>query len=268
MNAEKNCAKCCQAITGTDFVTCRGYCKCSFHMMCAGITRALMNYFPAHRKNLYWMCDKCGERFENSQLHSISETADEKSPLVSLTEAITNLQTEIKQLSSKSIRSVQSPAVKRWPSIDLPVRAAKRPRGPDSSQIPECRSGSKQVGINVVSVPTCGKPVSKFWLYLSRIRPSVTNEEISAMVRANLELNEDPDVVKLVAKGADVSNMSFISFKVGLDPALKSNALDPSTWPEGILFREFEEFNAQKFRKPSVVALTPTSATSEAAMEQ
>lgn len=224
------------------------------------MSRALLGYFTTHRKNLFWMCDDCADLFENSHLRSISKAADEKSPLVSLTEAINNLQTEIKQLSSKPTPSVQSPGFKRWPVIG-PVRSAKRLRGPDLAQkATECQSGSKQVGQNVLTVPISAKESNKFWLYLSRIRPNVSNEEISAMARANLEMSQDPDVVKLVAKGADVSNMNFISFKIGLDPALKKQALDPSTWPEGIMFREFEDYS-QKFRKPSVVNLTPTSVT-------
>lgn len=274
MSTENNCTKCNQAITGTDFVLCRGYCGCMSHMQCSGrtgVTRALMNYFTTHRKNLYWMCDNCAELFENSHLRSITKIADEKSPLMSLTEAISNLQTEIKQLSSKPVPpvlppvpSAQSPALRRWPTID-PVRPAKRPRGLDLPQkAAECQSGSKQTGENVVSVPTCEIPADKFWLYLSRIRPNVSNEQILAMVRANIEMDTDPEVVKLVAKGVDTSNMTFISFKVGLDPALKAVALDPSTWPEGIMFREFEEYSTRKFRKPSVVALTPTSATPHA----
>ncbi|XP_055622920.1 uncharacterized protein LOC129766414 [Toxorhynchites rutilus septentrionalis] len=261
---EKICANCCQMINGIEFVTCRGYCGGIFHLQCAGqsvVTRALLGYFSSHRKNLFWMCDECAELFSNSHLRSITKVADEKSPLAALTEAITNLQSEIKQLSSRPTSLTMSPAVKRWPSLE-PVRAAKRLRGPDVTQkSSECQSGSKQIGNDVVSVAISTKPAPKFWLYLSRIRPDVTNGEISAMVRANLQLTQDPDVVKLVPKGADIGNMTFISFKVGLDPALKSKAMDPSSWPEGIMFREFEEITVQKFRKPPVINLTPTSIT-------
>lgn len=256
---ETNCAKCSLEITGIEYVTCRGYCGSVFHMTCSGVSRALSGYFTSHRKNLFWMCDKCAELFENSHLRSITNLAVEKSPLLSLTEAITNLQTEIKQLSSKPVPSILPPAVNRWPTLEA-TRPSKRFRGSDSvvSKTSECQSGSKLLGKNVISVPTCEKPAAKFWLYLSRIQRDVSNEAISEMVKANLELENEPDVVKLVAKGTDTSNMTFISFKVGLDPALKKRALDPSSWPEGVLFREFEDHSAQKFRRPSGVNLTPT----------
>lgn len=199
------------------------------------------------------MCDHCADLFDNSHLRTITKHADEKSPLTSLTDAINSLQTEIKKISTKPVLSLQSPKLNRWPTASESIRANKRPREFDSGvrTSSECQSGSKHLNPNVVSVPISTKPVDKFWLYFSRIKPDVTNEAIVEMVKANLGLDNNPDVVKLVAKGADTSNMSFISFKVGLDPALKNNALDPSTWPEGIMFRQFEDYSSQKFRRLS-----------------
>ncbi|XP_058456629.1 uncharacterized protein LOC131434025 [Malaya genurostris] len=213
------------------------------------------------------MCDDCANLFENSHLRSITKLADENSPLVSLTEAINGLQNEIKTLS-KPAPLTPTPLNMRWPFIER-RRPAKRPRGPDLEQeASECKSGSKQIGENVVCVPVCEQQPDKFWLNLSRIRPDVTNDEIAAMVRANLEMNEDPVVVKLVAKGTDVSNMTFVSFKVGLDPALQAIALDPSTWPQGIYFRQFEEKSSQKFWKPAAVDPSPMPVSTQGGIVQ
>ncbi|XP_055622381.1 uncharacterized protein LOC129765949 [Toxorhynchites rutilus septentrionalis] len=67
------------------------------------------------------------------------------------------------------------------------------------------------------------------------------------MVKANLNTDDELSVFKLIAKDKDISTLSFVSFKVGLDPSLKTKALDSETWPEGVLFREFEDFGSQKF---------------------
>lgn len=232
---EKNCSKCDSAIVGIEQVACRGFCGGSFHMGCAGVSRALLGYFTTHRSNLYWMCDKCVELFENSHLRSIAIKPIDTAPLVSLTQAISELRTEIKQLASNSTSTASPPAPRPIPQVE-------KPRIVDN-----CLSGSKASCQDVVCVPTYSEP-KKFWLYLSRIRPDVANESVLGMVKANLNLSENPDIVKLVPKGKDVSNLTFISFKIGLDPGLKSQALDPSTWPEGIMFREFN--GSQKFRKP------------------
>lgn len=250
----KDCGKCSEAITGIDSpVVCRGYCGATLHMNCAGVTRAMLTYFTTHKKNLFWMCDKCAELFENSHFKAISVPTDENGPFSSLTTAITELRSEIQQLATKS--TVDS-TPKEWPLVNQRI-TYKRKRDGDGSAA--CKSGLKQPDANVVAVPTSNEQLDKkFWLYLSRIRPDVSNEAVCSMVKANLELESDPVVVKLVPKGKDISTLSFVSFKIGIDDDLKTKALDPATWPEGILFREFEDYGAQaptKFAK----FLTPNS---------
>lgn len=141
----KHCAKCTEAINGIDYVTCRGYCGASFHMnTCSGVTRALLNYFTTHRNNLFWMCDGCANLFENSHFRVISNKADENSPLCSLTTAITELRSEIKQLHSKPVARFSPAAPTRWPTIEQ-RRAIKRPRITDvESKAPDCHMGSKK----------------------------------------------------------------------------------------------------------------------------
>ncbi|XP_058827886.1 uncharacterized protein LOC131687812 [Topomyia yanbarensis] len=79
----------------------------------------------------------------------------------------------------------------------------------------------------------------KFWLYLSRIARDVSVDQISILAKQRL-ITDDVEVVRLVAKDRDVKTKNFISFKVGIKPELKVRALSASTWPEGILFREFK----------------------------
>ena len=92
---------------------------------------------------------------------------------------------------------------------------------------------------------------SRFWLYLSRVSRNVTEEQITRLAAERLGV-EDIKVKRLVAKGKDVSRMRFISFKVGMQADLKHKALASTTWPDGLVFREFEERNAEFFWEPSV----------------
>lgn len=216
------------------------------------------------------MCDKCAELFENSHFRTISTQADENSPLSSLTSAITELRAEIKQLHSKPIAN-PSPVTPRWPVLEQ-RRSAKRPRviEPNPRAQDSCRVGSKKPHDDIMTVPICNQVMEKkFWLYLSKIRPDVTVEAVCAMAKANLNLDDDPIIVKLVPKGKSIETLSFVSFKIGLDLSLKDKALDPETWPEGLLFREFEDYGASKFRQPLKTniqttpllhTITPTSA--------
>ena len=108
-------------------------------------------------------------------------------------------------------------------------------------------------------VPICkNEEDERFWLYLSKICADVTAEAVCAMTKANLSIENDPTVVKLVPKGKPIESLSFVSFKIGLDSALKQKALDPETWPEGLLFREFENYGSEKFRLPKKSNLLAT----------
>ncbi|XP_055619581.1 uncharacterized protein LOC129764491 [Toxorhynchites rutilus septentrionalis] len=262
----KNCAKCSNAITGIDFVICRGYCGAVFHMnACSGVTRALQSYFASNRNNLFWMCDQCAELFENSHFRAITRQADEQSPLCTLTTAITELRCEIKHLHSKPVAEFSPATSIGWPALEQ-RRALKRPRETDyTTRAPEnCQIGSKKPMENVVSVPICNNNADrKIWLYLSKIRPDVSVEAVSAMVKANLGIEDNISVAKLIPKGRELESLTFLSFKIGLDHSTREKALDPSTWPEGLLFREFEDYGSQKFpfppkhKKPTTLLLPP-----------
>lgn len=76
-------------------------------------------------------------------------------------------------------------------------------------------------------------------MYLARIATDVTVEQVATFARSRLE-TDDVEVIRLVAKGMDVSTMRNISFKVGVAEAFRSKALSAATWPKGVYFREFE----------------------------
>lgn len=112
--------------------------------------------------------------------------------------------------------------------------------------------GTRQIDFSGLSVPviTAVQPSPKFWLYLAGFDRRVTDADVKLIVSRCLSLDEAPqDVVRLVPRGTDINQLSFISFKVGLDPALKQRAL-VDIWPEGISFREFIE-QPKNFQRPS-----------------
>lgn len=264
----KTCNKCSSAINGIDIVTCRGFCGLTFHMTCTAVTHALMSYFTTNKNNLFWMCDECAELFRNSHFRAMTMPSNESGPIGSLTNAITELRNEIQQLASKPAAPSTPLSRNKWPILGHRTTYKRQRVEETEARAPDaCQVGCKQPAENVIGVPTCkDQPEQKFWLYLSRIQPDVTNEAVSAMVKANLETNDNPIVAKLVPKGRDVAMLSFVSFKIGIDKGLKTKALDPATWPEGILFREFENFGGQGVRLPTKYARfsTPIMETPQA----
>lgn len=73
------------------------------------------------------------------------------------------------------------------------------------------------------------------------------------MVKTRLG-TDDVKVDKLVPRGKDTSNLTFVSFKIGIAHELKEKAMTSSTWPLGIRFREFENYSSNRmgFWDPTV----------------
>lgn len=112
---------------------------------------------------------------------------------------------------------------------------------------------------HVVSVPG---PEPKMWLYVSRIDPDVTNEQVTELAKSCLGSDEIV-AFKLIKKDTETTNMRSVSFKIGLPCSLRSKALEPSTWPRGIYFREFktDHRHPSVFWKPTVTQRPPTPQT-------
>lgn len=211
------------------------------------------------------MCDNCAGLFENSHFRELTMPSRDAGPMCALTNAITELRNEIQQISTKTAPPTTPVSWKRWPIVGQRTGVKRqRDMGGEARASDACQVGCKQSADNVVAVPTStDQREQKFWLYLSRIQPDVATEAVSAMVKANLETEDNPIVVKLVPKGKDISTLSFVSFKIGIDKGLKAKALDPASWPEGIMFREFENFGGSRSQLPTKIArfLTPNTQT-------
>lgn len=159
-------------------------------------------------------------------------------------EIMTELKAEIKLNFAALINSSSlTPKTAKRPTIDAKSARSRRLFGPNNvgkqpkTPLVAGTGSSISPSLGVSTVPTNKQ---KFWLYLSRISPSVTVEQVAALAKQRLGTN-DVEVTKLVAKGRDVSMLSYISFKIGIDVGLKTKALCSSTWPRGIYFREFTD---------------------------
>ena len=154
-----------------------------------------------------------------------------------LFEVVDKLSKKIDNIGNKpqSVNFAATPPA--WPRLG--VKRRREDRRPDAD-VPVA-SGTKDVDLgdlSVASVVQAAVP-EKFWLYLSGLNPAITDSDVQKVVSKCLCTSNDADVVRLVAKGKELSTMTFVSYKIGLDPQLKELALDPQCWPVGIRFREF-----------------------------
>lgn len=171
-------------------------------------------------------------------------------------EILIELKNEIKSNFSKLINSSSmTPRSSKYPASAVISTRRRRLFGkPDKPQPHPAITGTSESVSPSFGNIVAAAPSPKFWLYLSRISRDVTPEQVRALVSNRLD-TDDVEVVRLVAKNRDLSTLSFVSFKVGLNNSVKGRAMSNSTWPKGILFREFQDNRStQNFWKPQ---LTP-----------
>lgn len=134
-----------------------------------------------------------------------------------------------------------------------PINTPKRRRDENESMrptnVPKPKVGTRvnAIGLSVVRLPT-PKPrneIRKFEkaIWISRLNPSTTPEEILEYISANTAVTDVSKLNchKLVKKDRDLSTLSFVSFKIEMNTDDFNILCDPSVWHEGVMVREFLE---------------------------
>lgn len=249
------CVKCANEVKG-EVIRCGAFCSAEVCLRCSGMSAAMLSAIRGSA-HCIWICTACKglvnkARFSNS-LVSV-DTANMTVTDSLKTEIKDSILAEIRTEIRKEIRE----GFKTCKAASSQVSSSKRARE-DESNDSSYASALKKAAINVRGTaqqaeneadlfPTdstfaaSGSPV--FWLYMRGFRPNITPERVSEWVQSKLGTS-DIKVRKLVPKGRDVSELSFVSFKVGLPVDLKDVALCKDTWPSLILCREFEDYNSQ-----------------------
>lgn len=255
------CHKCANDLSG-DYVTCQGFCDATFHVACCGFSSDLVAEV-LRGSQMFWMCVSCSKlmtdiRFRKSVRSSFdSGQADASGILPGMieqlkAEILSELKTEIRTNFTAIVNSsaLTPKSSRRPPLVPALAQARKLSFRPNVNQRPKpdlmvgtSNSASPSHGVTVVPMAK-----EKLWIYLSRISKEVTPEQITALANKRLG-TEDAVAIRLVAKGRDVSTFSYVSFKVGIDAELKDKALSSSTWPSGIVFRQFSD-NRENFWRP------------------
>lgn len=257
---KKQCKECKLEINDIEPVRC-GFCEAFFHIsqQCCGFNHRANRDILSQGKAMF-ICNDCwvelngrsikcylNDKLNTQSSAQVDDTSDNLSSQVQLlADAVGKLTKKVDVLSSGQLGGNQvnqsiTPSFRKWPKIGV-----KRPRVEaeqyDSTALNIDR-GTRAIDLSDLSIgsiiPTPTPP--KFWLYLSGFHPLISPDDVQKIVARCLNLSSPCDVIRLVPKGKDVSNMSFVSFKIGLDPSLKEQALLASTWLEGLSFREFME---------------------------
>lgn len=243
----KPCEKCNQHFCRDDEITCEGFCGRIYHLQCSGA-----NQYDVMRcagsKNLIWVCDVCLLQLQNQQQRqaatvpvNINETSEGvmQSTVLNLEQNVK----EIKQQLSNLQEQIRQNVTLSPPSTSTPERTDRQHsecnsnvRGFNGSRL---LNGSKAINRD----NRCSSDSSDFSIYLTGIANHVCEDDIGRMVSECLKLDQRPVVEKLVPYRRNVRDLRYISFKVGVNKKFKNEALLETTWPVGVRFREFIQYD-------------------------
>lgn len=247
--ANKLCAECKLEVNDLEPVIC-GFCEALFHIrpQCCGFNQRSCKDVFSQGKVLF-ICSVCRNELNGrsvrdyikdmQNLHTAPARPDSLDDQVQqLTAVVETLSHKLDNFVCGAIRPPPSePITPQWPRLSV----KRRRREFDQNPLPANDRGTKSIDLSDLSVPFIVPAASppNFWLYLSAFQPLITVDGVQKIVSRCLEIISPADFIRLVPKGKDVTNMEFISFKIGLDIALKERALNAKNWPTGIRFREF-----------------------------
>lgn len=270
-------------------VMCQGFCSAVFHATCTGISA---DAFEEVMKNhqVFWLCRSCTSLMKDNRFRNSVRSAHEIGQELALnshsdimqslkSEILTELKNEIKTNFATLINSSSlTPKSTRRGGFNPLITNRRRlfnvanDKNSVPNRNPPLLSGAGSTPSPSMEIATVPAAQPRFWLYLSRIARDVSVEQMDAYAKKRLG-TDDIQVTRLVAKGRDISSMSFISFKIGMNTDMKSKALSTSTWPKGVVFREFSDNrSAENFWRPTIPPAgndhlkTPTE-TDEVSME-
>lgn len=249
MAANSVCKQCAGPFNnGVGAIGCEGFCSNFYHIECIEYSiDELLSYRKL--KNVWWICEECRiimKEIRNCRSKPNAEKEMDSSPssthtkideldkeLVALKEQMAEIHQTLAGVSSLS--SVQTTGLPDGVKEDVPQAHSSML---SSSQL---MYGTRKAGSAFcTSSSDLAVADSKYWLFLTKIKNSATEQDILRLINDCLGTNEAV-IKKLVPAWKDTSSMTFISFKVGIGVEFKDVALRPSTWPAGLGFREFRE---------------------------
>lgn len=264
----------CSKPTNIDDVICCSLCNKPYHpIKCLGLTRSTINTL-ANISNLKWFCDVCNDttfvnivtkKFQDmtdsndvnfnalvkklDEIGSVNDSQDKVDRYDDLLTKIEILSTEISNI--KSIVTEQPGAMKRKRNASFKLNIQDSINVDDDDGPPTVRP-KLTPRINTISGTGDGIQLDENsdikiienpeWYHVSQFDPNTDNVKMREWFMKILDA-EDIQCVKLVPKGRQISELSFVSFKLGVHSSLVTKVMNPATWPKGISIRPFQRRN-------------------------
>jgi hypothetical protein len=227
----------CQLLITERCVTCSGGCSSHFHMGCVGLNaNALktLDTFP----QITWRCVDCSKVTMQTLVKKIDALVDTIAVLSSnLPKKKTwDLNTPKPGGSGRSTRSTARGG------DETPKNGNNNHK---NDRIPEQGSRSLMgTGSGVSGLSAAGP---RKWLYATYFSTTTTTDAIIGLVSSKTGC-EDVKCNLLMPKSvANVTDLDYVSFKIGVKPEIYDQLYCPTLWPTGVMLREFVD-RPRRFR--------------------
>ncbi|XP_055589245.1 uncharacterized protein LOC129741530 [Uranotaenia lowii] len=274
------CGKCDKDILNIEPAQC-SCCEKYFHVQqeCCDANRSSIQQLFSTNKAL-WLCVDCRKLFANRTLHAFleetirrppDELAELRKKVDELSDLVVALQKQIGENHDVVTAKLDRPPNANWPQLpsgtpsntdkrSRAMRSRKRRCGPNGEPVevesvprPSISNGTSNIDLSdlLLTCPIAAAvPPPKCWVYLSGFNPKITNDDVVKIAKRCLNTTNEIEAFRLVPKNVDDSRYSFVSYKIGVDMALKDKALLLSSWPQSIKVREFVELSKNDLRMP------------------
>ena len=251
----------CKVIVFENFFACSGECSKIIHYSCVGMKKPVFDAISTI-PNFSWRCNDCMEyknicKSQNeSFMKKISDT------LISLNETSSIIKNKIDKLPS----SLGSPVINKINKnkIEKIENSARVTRSKQNEKDLQTMGASKSSNASVESSDSntdvnnskknfvnnnvfignnneCNNSLrvvepSK-WIFISRLHKDIGNDDIKNYIMEKFKI-EDVKVVRIKPR-IEYEDINYVSFKIGVPVKNFDQLLQPSSWPVGVLIKEF-----------------------------
>ena len=263
------CCKC-NIIIFEHFFTCAGECSKIIHYGCVGIKKPVFDAISII-PNLTWRCDDCIEfnSIRKTQNESILKTMQ---TITDTLKTLSDSSTNIKKIDKNSMPQ-NSPVVANKANknkIENTSRMTRSKQNHDPPTIAESTStnavdessvlkivdnNSKKssnntissniiIGTNVNNSLRVVEPLK--WIFISRLHKDIVIDDLKKYLLDKFKIDE----VKImrIKPRIDHDDVNYVSFKIGVLLNNFNILLEPSSWPAGVLIKEFINYQRRSER--------------------
>lgn len=264
------CCKC-NVIVNDNILACAGECPNIIHFNCAGIKKQVYDAI-SQIPNFFWRCTDCIDFYNVQKLKTdkmVKAIDSINAALLTLNDASFVLNDKIDKIIKPL--PLQSPSFvsqkKKIGTNDAPSRNTRSNKsneitcssknGDSSSLLSTTSTNSnnelkKKIIIGSGTLNSTLRTVEPLkWIFISRLHKDIHDDDLIAYIKNTFNISQ----LKLVRmqRKMDDDNRDYISFKIGVPENYFNQILDSSSWPSGVLIKEFinyRQISSNRFLVP------------------